>query len=122
MTNVIPLTTSYFLEKIYNYELNPADWIYLGRIPGIIMFHSPSSNFCADLEPALEIIAKRGKGKYNVYTVNADAEKRLASIFMVDSIPTFYLCPMKGDPTIVKGTINIIELTSLISKIVIPRF
>lgn len=122
MTNVIPLTTSDFLEKIYNYQLNPTDWIYLGNTPGIVMFHSSTSNFCAELEPALEIIAKRGKGKYNVYTVNADTETYLASIFMVDNIPTFYLCPMKGDPTIIKGTININELTTLINRIVIPEF
>lgn len=119
MKNVIPLNTFQFLEKIYNYNLNPADWIYLGKIPGVIVFHSPVNNFCVDLEPAIEIIAKKGKEKYNVYTVNADQEKDLASIFMVDNIPTFYLCPMKGDPTIIKGTINIKEITKLIDKVVI---
>ncbi len=116
MTHSISLNRLQFLEKIYNYERDPSGWKYLGALPGVLIFHSHINKFCTELQPAVEIIAKRGKGKYHVYTIDTDTEKELSRNLMIDNIPTFYLCPVKGVPTIIKGTINIREIKKLIDK------
>lgn len=122
MKYVDQLTKYQFLDKIYNYELNPQELIYLGKIPSIVVFSSPQNNFCVELEPALEVIAKRHKGKYNVYYVNTVEEPELATIFTINNVPVIYLWPMKGTPTVVKETINIKELTQLADKILTPEY
>ena len=44
MDKVKELTQFEFIEKIYNYLLNPDGWIYLGKIPAIITFYNPKED------------------------------------------------------------------------------
>lgn len=107
MRHSIALNRLQFLEKIYDYQKHPTGWMYTGKVPGVLMFHSGTNSFCVDLEPAMEIIAKRGKGKYEVYTVDIDLEKELSRALLIENIPTFYLCTTNGSPVIIKGNINL---------------
>jgi thioredoxin 1 len=43
--------------------------------------------------------------------VNIDQERELASLFNVQSIPTFLFCPMDGNPTISSGIANTPDAT-----------
>lgn len=122
MTHIIPINTYQFLEKIYNKKTTPSDWKYLGSHPSVVFFHSPINNFSNSLLPALEIIAKKGKGKYNVYSVDTTQEEELTTLYMVNYIPTIYLCPMNGNPTIIEREININKLRKAIDKMLDSTF
>ncbi len=106
-----------FLTKIYDYEANPNKFLYTGTAPGILIFGSPQSRFCIELEPALEILAKKHKNNYDVYYINTTEEPELKQFFVSGDVPVFYLCPVSGEPTIVKETINIKEIARLADKI-----
>ena len=78
MKHLNPLTKREFLDTIYNYEKHPNEFVYIGKHPSMIIFSSPDNKFCVELEPALEIIAKRRKNHYNVYYVDTVREPELA--------------------------------------------
>lgn len=118
MKHAVSLDRRLFLERIYNYEKNPGTWIYLDNAPGVLLFHSHLNNFCKELEPAVEIIAKKGRGKYHVYTIDIDTEKEVSKHLMIDTIPTFYICPKTGNPVIMKNTINLKEIKKMIDKLI----
>jgi Thioredoxin domain-containing protein len=122
MKYVNNLTRYQFLDKIYNYELNPNDWIYLGNMPSMVVFHTENDKFCKELKPGLEILAKKNRGKYYVYSVDTVEEPDMATIFNIGKIPTIYLCPLKGDPTIFRDTISIKELSEKAKKILLPEY
>ena len=122
MDKVKELTQFEFIEKIYNYLLNPDGWIYLGTIPAIITFYNPkedNKNLFASLEKVLE----KGNGKYYVYKINVEADKEFSSILVEDNCtPLTYLCTMKGDPTIIEGDITYEHLKEVINKILLPKY
>lgn len=122
MEKIKEITQFQFIEKIYNYLLNPDGWIYLGKIPSIILFYSPNDNN-SELFSTLEEVAEQGKGKFNVYKVNVNTDKVFSSIFVEDNCtPLIYLCAMKGDPTILKGMISIKHLKEIIDKNLLPKY
>ncbi|MBR7157243.1 MAG: hypothetical protein IKD16_02475 [Bacteroidales bacterium] len=102
-----------FLNEIYNYELNPNKFTYIGKSPSMVVFVSPDSNFCLDLEPALEIIAKRGKPRFSAYYVNTAEEPEVARKLISQRVPVIYMCPVGASPTVVSETINVRELLKL---------
>lgn len=106
-----------FLNEIYNYKSNPKEFTYIGKAPSIVVFSSPENKFCIELEPALEIMAKRGKNKYKIYYVNTLQEPEMAQNFSPDKIPVIYLCPIGTRPTIVTDTINIREIFRLADRL-----
>lgn len=106
-----------FLNEIYNYNTNPHEFTYIGKSPSVVVFSSPESKFCIELEPALEIMAKRRKNKYKIYYVNTLQEPEMAKNFSPDKVPVIYLCPIGATPTIVTDTINIRELFRLADRL-----
>jgi thioredoxin len=100
-----------FLKLVMDYEKNPETWVYQGEMPCIVDFYADWCAPCRITSPILEELALEYAGKVNFYKVNVDKERELASVFGVQSIPTFLFCPMEGNPTISSGIANTPEAT-----------
>ena len=94
---VIILTKKDFLEKIYNYEKNK-DFVYEGNLPCIVDFYADWCGPCKMVDPILKDLAKEYQGKVMIYKVNIDNDRDLAVNFKIQSIPTYFFIPAKGEP------------------------
>ena len=76
---IVHLTKTEFLNKVYNYEANPNDWKYEGDKPCIVDFYATWCGPCKALAPVLEELAKEYDGKIYIYKVDVDKEEELAA-------------------------------------------
>ena len=90
-SNVTHLTKAEFLTKVYNYEKNPKEWKYEGKLPAIVDFYATWCGPCKAIAPVLEKLAAEYKGKIVVYKIDTDKELNLALQYKVASIPTLLL-------------------------------
>lgn len=97
------ITKTEFLQLVWNYEQNPDEWIYEGKLPCIVDFYASWCGPCKRLAPILEEIQQEYKGKIVIYKVNTETERELAAAFGIQSIPTLLFCPKNGKPSISKG-------------------
>lgn len=99
------LTYDTFIEKVWNFEENPEDWVYEGDVPCVIDFYADWCRPCRMVAPIMDDLAKEYDGKVKIYKVDVDKEKRLASVFQVRSIPAVLFSPMKGRPIMQAGAL-----------------
>lgn len=99
---VIHLTSADFRQKIMDYRNND-QWNYKGNKPCLIDFYADWCGPCRITSPIIEDLAKQYAGKINVYKVDVDKEKELASVMGIRSIPTFLYCPVEGKPRMSSG-------------------
>jgi thioredoxin len=113
------LTYDTFLEKVWNFEENPQNWIYEGDVPCVIDFYADWCKPCRMVAPIMDDLATEYKGKVKIYKIDVDKEKKLASVFQVRSIPAVLFSPMTGRPSMQAGAlpkdqyVKIIEETLL---------
>ena len=98
----IHLTAQDFKDKIFDYEVEK-EWSYKGELPAIIDFYADWCGPCKMVAPALEELSNEYDGKLLVYKVDTEKEWELASVFGIQSIPTFLFIPMQGDPMMERG-------------------
>ncbi len=98
------LSKETFIEKIFNFEANK-DWKFEGNKPCLIDFYADWCGPCRTIAPILEELASEYDGKLNIYKVDTEAEKELAAIFGVHSIPSLLFVPMKGQPQMAMGAL-----------------
>lgn len=115
------ITKAEFLEKVWNYEKNPEEFKYEGKLPCIVDFYATWCGPCKRLAPILEEVQKEYAGKIIIYKVDTGVERELAAYFGVQSIPTVLWCPKKGRPIMTKGLLpkeNIVQIieTELLHK------
>lgn len=106
----IELTKEEFKQKVMDYKKHDS-WQFAGDKPCLIDFYADWCGPCRITGPILEDIAKEYKGKINVYKVDVDDEKELASVFGIRGIPAFLYCPMEGKPQMASGIGNSKEQT-----------
>jgi len=99
----VQLTKEEFLKKVMNYEINQNTWVFEGEKPCLVDFYADWCAPCRITSPILEDLATQYAGRINFYKVDVDREQELASVFGIQSIPTFLFCPLNGDPTISSG-------------------
>jgi len=99
------LTYDSFLEKVWNFEKNPQEWVYEGDVPCVIDFYADWCKPCKMVAPIMEDLAKEYEGKLKVYKINVDKEKKLAQIFQVRSIPSVLFSPKEGRPMMQTGAL-----------------
>ena len=99
------LTEKTFKLKVMDYDKNPQQWVFEGDKPAIVDFYADWCRPCRMIAPYLEELAAEYEGKINIYKVNTDEQKELASVFGITSLPTVLFIPMKGNPSSQKGAL-----------------
>lgn len=102
----IHITYDEFLEKVWNFEESPQKWVFKGDIPVVIDFYADWCKPCKMIAPYMEKLASENEGKLIVYKINVDDERKLASVFQVQSIPSVLFVPVKGEPSMQTGALS----------------
>lgn len=100
----ITLTTQGFKNQIFNYE-TASEWKYNGSLPAIIDFYADWCGPCKMVAPVLEELAEEYNGRLLIYKVNTEVEQELASVFQIQSIPTFLFIPVNNQPVLQPGAL-----------------
>ena len=98
------LTIDTFKERVFNFEVNK-EWKYEGEIPCLIDFYADWCGPCKMVAPILEELSEEYKGKMHIYKVNTEAERELAAIFGIQSIPSLLFVPKEGQPQMAMGAL-----------------
>jgi len=99
------LTAQTFKLKVMDYDKNPQQWIFEGDKPAIIDFYADWCRPCRMIAPILEELAVEYEGKINIYKVDTEAQRELAAVFGIESLPTVLFIPMQGKPSSQKGAL-----------------
>ena len=113
---VRPLTYKEFIKKIWDFEKNPDTFIYKGKLPAVIDFYADWCGPCRKVGPIMEKLAKDYAGKLNVFKVNVDQEKDLATAFQVRSIPMVLFIPKEGQPMMQTGALPEAEYVKIVEE------
>jgi thioredoxin len=99
------LTAQTFKLKVMDYEKNTQQWVFEGDKPAIVDFYADWCRPCRMIAPILEELAVEYEGKIDVYKVDTEAQRELATIFGIQSLPTVLFIPMQGKPSMQKGAL-----------------
>jgi thioredoxin len=100
-----------FLAKVMNYEKNTTEWVFEGDRPCLIDFYADWCGPCRTAAPILEEMAAEYAGKIDIYKIDTEKERELASLFGISGIPAFLYVPVEGRPTMTQGIGRTIEET-----------
>ncbi len=112
----VKLTKQQFLQEITDYETNPNEWIYKGKLPGVIDFYADWCRPCRITSPILEELAQEYAGQIQFYKVDIQVEQELAAVFGIQSIPSFLFIPINETPVISAGIAQTPEATKQLFK------
>ena len=73
------------------------------------------------IAPFMEDFASTYKDQINVYKINVDEQRELATYFGIQSIPAILFCPMKGQPQMVTGALPKDEFVKRIETILLEK-
>lgn len=123
---VIKIDRVQFKAQIMDYEKNPKEWKFEGKLPCIVDFYADWCGPCRLASPALEELAKKYKGKITVYKVNTDQERELSTVFGISGIPAFLWVPQTGNPTMTSGVARspeeiIIQFEKMINDVLLKN-
>jgi thioredoxin len=110
------LTALTFKQKVFNYEVNK-EWKFLGKKPAIIDFYADWCGPCRKVAPIVAQVAEQYKGKVDVYKINVDNEKELATAFGINGIPAILFIPMNEQPQMSTGVIAKEEFDRVIKEV-----
>ena len=94
-----------FKKLVMNYEKNPKQWVFEGDKPCIVDFYADWCKPCRMIAPILEELAVEYEGQINIYKVDTQKERELASVFGITSLPTVLFVPASGNPSAQKGAL-----------------
>ncbi len=117
----IHLNQKEFLERVYNYNENPAELIYKGDKPALIDFYASWCGPCKAIAPVLEELAAEYADQIYIYKIDTDAERELSTYFNIRSIPTLLFIPMEGKPTMTQGAMPKAELKATIDELLLNK-
>jgi len=117
----IHLTKEMFLEKVMNYEKNQKEWIFEGDKPCIIDFYADWCQPCKRVAPIMEELSKEYEGKVDIYKINTEEQRELASIFGIRSIPSVLFVPMKGKPQMTQGALPKEQFVKIINEFLLKK-
>jgi thioredoxin len=100
------LTTQTFKLKVMDYEKNTQQWVFEGDKPAIVDFYADWCRPCRMIAPIMEELAVEYKGKIDIYKVDTEAQRELASVFGIQSLPTVLFIPVQGKPSMQKGAMT----------------
>jgi thioredoxin len=100
------LTAQAFRLKVMDYEKNTEQWVFEGDKPAIVDFYADWCRPCRMIAPIMEELATEYEGRINIYKVDTEAERELAAVFGIQSLPTVLFIPMQGNPSAQKGALS----------------
>jgi thioredoxin 1 len=98
------LTSETFKNKVFDYEINK-EWKFEGALPALVDFYADWCGPCKMVAPILEELAGEYNGKLNIYKVNTEEQRELASVFGIQSIPSILFIPIEGQPQMALGAL-----------------
>ena len=98
------LTNETFKQKVFNYDDNK-DWKFEGNKPCLIDFYADWCGPCKMVAPILEELSEEYNGKIDIYKVDTEQERTLASFFGIQSIPSLLFVPREGQPRMAMGAL-----------------
>ena len=110
------LTLDSFKDKVFDFDAE-TEWKYKGDLPAIINFYADWCGPCKRIAPIMEELAIEYEGKVNIYKVDTEDQKQLASMFGIRSIPAILFIPMEGQPQMITGASPKAEFVKKINEI-----
>lgn len=98
------LTSETFKKKIFNYSEN-SEWKFEGDKPCLIDFYANWCGPCKVVAPVLEELALEYEGKLDIFKVDTEDQRELASVFGIQSIPSLLFVPMGEQPQMAMGAL-----------------
>jgi len=98
------LTKQTFLEKVFDFEKNK-DWKFEGDKPCIIDFYADWCQPCKMVAPILDELQEEYGDTINIYKIDTEAERNLAGMFGIQSIPSLLFVPKEGQPQMAVGAL-----------------
>ena len=103
-----------FIKNIWDFEKNPNEFVFKGKNAAIVDFYADWCGPCRKVAPIMEKLAKEFDGQLDVYKVNVDQAKDLASAFQVRSIPTVLFIPKEGMPMMQVGAMSEVDYRKVV--------
>lgn len=98
------LTIETFKTKVFNFEQNK-EWKYEGEKPCLIDFYADWCGPCKMVAPILEELQSEYGDSLHIYKVDTEAQKELAGMFGIQSIPSLLFVPVDGQPQMAQGAL-----------------
>jgi len=111
----IKLTNQMFLDEIFDYT-KEKEWNYKDSVPAIIDFYADWCGPCKMVAPILEELSETYDGKVKIYKLDTEAERELAGVFGIRSIPSILFIPVGGKPMMQVGALPKSTLIDVIEK------
>ena len=111
----IKLTNQKFIEDVFDYTADK-EWNYKDDVPAVIDFYADWCGPCKAIAPVLEELSETYGGKVKIYKCDTEAEKELAGIFGIRSIPSILFIPVGGKPMMQVGALPKSTLIDVIEK------
>ncbi len=92
---------------------------FKGKTPVIVDFYADWCRPCHALNPVLEDLAAKYKGKLIIYKVNVDKSKNLATFFQIQSIPTLIFFKKNSQPSKIVGAPSKSDLEKAINDVLL---
>jgi thioredoxin len=102
---VVHLTAEQFRDKVWDYKANPGQWVYKGDLPCLIDFYADWCRPCKMVAPIMDELAAEYKGKIRIYKIDTEAERELAGVFNIRTIPAVLFVPKNGQPQMSVGAL-----------------
>lgn len=115
------ITKAEYLKLVWNYEKNPKNLVFEGKLPVIVDFYATWCGPCKRVAPILEKLAQKYDGKIVIYKVDVDIERDLAAAHGIQSIPTMYFYPKTGQPQVVQGALGEEQLEQAIQQVLLSK-
>lgn len=115
------LTKQEFLNEVWDYELNPTQWVFKGDRPAVVDFYASWCGPCNMLSPILKELSEEYKGKVDFYKVDAEKEEDLSSVFRIRSIPTLMFCSADSAPQMSMGLLPKADMKNRIEALIDRR-
>ncbi len=110
------ITYQDFLDKIWDFEKSPEEFVYKGKTAAIVDFYADWCGPCRKIGPVMEKLAQDYDGRLTVYKVNVDKEKELAAAFQTRSIPMVIFIPLEGQPMMQVGALPETEYRKVVEE------
>lgn len=93
-----------FKKKVFNFDENK-NWKFEGDKPCLIDFYADWCGPCKMVTPILEELAEEYNEKIDIYKVDTEQERELASLFGIQSIPSLLFVPKEDQPQMAMGAL-----------------